>query len=124
MYLTQLNLANFRNYVRLSLDMPPHITVLQGANAQGKTNFLESLYYLAAARSPYATGDIQLINNYAVLHSRSDFVDHPEPERKRNMLRMWINSRIGRPLAPAFADRFNTGARGGVAVGQGGGYHI
>ena len=50
MYLTQLNLANFRNYVRLSLDMPQHITVLQGANAQGKTNFLESLYYLAAAR--------------------------------------------------------------------------
>ncbi len=69
-------------------------------------------------------GDIQLINNYAVLHSRSDFVDYPEPERKRNMLRMWINSHVGRPLAPAFADRFNTGARGGVAVGEGGGYHI
>lgn len=62
MYLTQLNLANFRNYVRLTLDMPPHITVLQGANAQGKTNFLESIYYLAAARSPYTTSDSQLIN--------------------------------------------------------------
>jgi DNA replication and repair protein RecF len=62
MYLTRLNLANFRNYVRLSLDMPQHVTVLQGANAQGKTNFLESIYYLAAARSPYATRDSQLIN--------------------------------------------------------------
>lgn len=69
-------------------------------------------------------GDIQLINNYAVLHSRSDYVDYPEPERKRNMLRLWINFHVGRPLVPAFADRFNTGARGGVAVGQGGGYHI
>jgi DNA replication and repair protein RecF len=62
MYLTKLNLANFRNYVRLSLDMPRHISVLQGANAQGKTNFLESIYYLAAARSPYATNDSQLVN--------------------------------------------------------------
>ncbi len=69
-------------------------------------------------------GDIQLINNYAVLHSRSDFVDYPEPERKRNMLRLWVNFHNGRPLAPAFADRFNTGARGGVAVGPGGGYAI
>ena len=62
MYLTQLNLANFRNYVRISLDMSQHITVLQGANAQGKTNFLESIYYLVAARSPYATSDGQLVN--------------------------------------------------------------
>ena len=62
MYLTQLSLANFRNYVRLSLDLPRHITVLQGANAQGKTNFLESIFYLAAARSPYATSDSQLVN--------------------------------------------------------------
>jgi DNA replication and repair protein RecF len=62
MYLTQLSLANFRNYVRLSLDLPRHITVLQGANAQGKTNFLESIYYLAAARSLYATSDSQLVN--------------------------------------------------------------
>ena len=62
MYLTQLALTNFRNYVRLSLDMPPNITVLQGANAQGKTNFLEAIYYLAASRSPYASSDAQLVN--------------------------------------------------------------
>jgi DNA replication and repair protein RecF len=42
--------------------MPRHVTVLQGANAQGKTNFLESIYYLAAARSPYATNESQLVN--------------------------------------------------------------
>jgi DNA replication and repair protein RecF len=62
MYLTHLSLTDFRNYVRLSLDMPPHITVLQGANAQGKTNFLESIYYLAAGKSPYAANDSQLVN--------------------------------------------------------------
>jgi DNA replication and repair protein RecF len=35
---------------------------LQGANAQGKTNVLEAIYYLAAAKSPYASSDAQLVN--------------------------------------------------------------
>lgn len=62
MYLTQLALTNFRNYTRLSLDLPRHTTVLRGQNAQGKTNLLEAIYYLAAARSPYALSDTQLVN--------------------------------------------------------------
>jgi len=61
-YLTQLVLTNFRNYTRLFLDLPRHTTVLQGANAQGKTNLLEAIYYLAAARSPYTLNDAQLVN--------------------------------------------------------------
>jgi DNA replication and repair protein RecF len=62
MYVTQLALTNFRNYVRLSIDMSRHITILQGANAQGKTNFLEAIYYLAASKTPYASSDAQLVN--------------------------------------------------------------
>jgi DNA replication and repair protein RecF len=62
MYLRSFSLANFRNYIRLSLDVPRQITVLQGANAQGKTNFLEGIYYLTSARSPHATNDVQLVN--------------------------------------------------------------
>jgi DNA replication and repair protein RecF len=62
MYLQSLSLANFRNYIRLSLDIPRQVTLLQGANAQGKTNLVEAIYYLVAARSPYARSDIQLVN--------------------------------------------------------------
>jgi DNA replication and repair protein RecF len=62
MYLQSLSLANFRNYTRLTLDVPRRVTVLQGANAQGKTNLMESIYYLTAAKSPYATSDVQLVN--------------------------------------------------------------
>ena len=69
-------------------------------------------------------GDIQFINNYTLLHYRAAFVDFPEPERKRNMLRLWVNFHDGRPLAPEFADRYNTGPRGGVAVGRGNGFAI
>jgi len=35
---------------------------LQGENAQGKTNLLEAIYYLAITRSPHADSDRQLIN--------------------------------------------------------------
>ena len=62
MYLKHLSLANFRNYARLELELPPGIILIQGENAQGKTNLLEAIYYLATARSPYATADRELIN--------------------------------------------------------------
>ena len=62
MRLSHLSLTNFRNYSRLELDMPPGQLVLHGDNAQGKTNLLEAIYYLATARSPYTHSDRQLIN--------------------------------------------------------------
>ena len=61
-YLKHLSLTNFRNYARLELEIPPGIILVQGENAQGKTNLLEAIYYLATARSPYATADRELIN--------------------------------------------------------------
>ncbi len=62
MYLQHLSLTNFRNYVRLNLDLPAKTIVLQGANAQGKTNLLEAIYYLATSRSPHTTTDRELVN--------------------------------------------------------------
>jgi DNA replication and repair protein RecF len=62
MRLTHLSLHNFRNYVRLDLDLPPGVTVLVGDNAQGKTNLLEAVYYLATSRSPQAGSDRELVN--------------------------------------------------------------
>ena len=62
----------------------------------------------------FQEGDIQSLNNYLILHARGGFEDHPEPERRRNLLRLWINLHHGRKLAPEFANRLNTGPRGGV----------
>ena len=66
MRLTHLTLHNFRNYVRLDLDLPPGVSLLQGDNAQGKTNLLEAVYYLATSRSPHAGADRELVNWLAV----------------------------------------------------------
>jgi hypothetical protein len=67
---------------------------------------------------PLEPGDLQLLNNHMVLHARSNFIDWPERERKRLLLRLWVNRREGegRRLAPQFANRYNTGFRQGVAV--------
>ena len=62
MHLTHLNLTNFKNYARLSLDLAPGAIVVHGANAQGKTNFLEAIYYLATTRSLSPQTDTQLMN--------------------------------------------------------------
>lgn len=44
------------------------------------------------------TGDIQFLNNHVVLHSRTSFEDHPEPERARHLLRLWLAIPNGQPL--------------------------
>jgi DNA replication and repair protein RecF len=62
MRITHLSLTNFRNYGRLELEFPEGPTLLHGANAQGKTNLLEAIYYLATTRSPHADQDWQLMN--------------------------------------------------------------
>jgi DNA replication and repair protein RecF len=62
MHIHRLSLTNFRNYGRLELELPLGATLLHGANAQGKTNLLEAIYYLATTRSPQAEQDAHLIN--------------------------------------------------------------
>jgi len=57
-----LSLTNFRNYVRLELDLPPNISVFQGANAQGKTNLLESICFLATTRFSRPVAERELVN--------------------------------------------------------------
>jgi len=47
-------------------------------------------------------GDIQFINNYTTLHSRTGFVDGPLPHQKRHMLRLWLKFERSWPLSPEF----------------------
>lgn len=35
-------------------------------------------------------GDMQILNNHVMLHSRTHFEDHEEPARKRLLFRLWI----------------------------------
>ncbi len=62
MYLTHLSLKNFRNYLRLELPLPQGVTVIQGRNAQGKTNLLEAIAYLATSKSLRALTERELVH--------------------------------------------------------------
>lgn len=67
----------------------------------------------------FEPGDIQLLHNHQILHSRNDFENWPEPERQRHLLRLWIAPPTGRPLPDYFASRWGTttpGDRGGIIV--------
>lgn len=35
-------------------------------------------------------GDMQFVNNRFILHSRTKFEDHAEPERRRHLVRLWL----------------------------------
>ena len=51
MKLNKITLENFRNYGEISLDFDPGVNLLVGANAQGKTNLLESIGYLGTGKA-------------------------------------------------------------------------
>jgi hypothetical protein len=43
---------------------------------------------------------MQFVSNYAVLHDRTAWEDHPEPDRKRLLLRVWLTLPHGLRLPP------------------------
>lgn len=61
MILKDIHLGNFRNYDSLDLQFHPKLNVFIGRNAQGKTNLLESIYFLALAKSHRTSRDKELI---------------------------------------------------------------
>lgn len=58
--IVSLSLKEFRNFERLELELPDAGLVLVGENGQGKTNLLESAYYLSLLRSVRGTRDIDV----------------------------------------------------------------
>lgn len=61
MYLEELQLKNFRNYDSLKIKLNPHVNIIYGNNAQGKTNLLESIYVLGLTKSHLLSMDNSLI---------------------------------------------------------------
>ena len=63
MFLKKLELNNFRNISKISFDFNKNINIFIGNNAQGKTNILESIYFLAITRSHRTHNELNLIKN-------------------------------------------------------------
>ncbi len=61
MRLLALRLWNFRNIAQAQIDPHPSLNIIVGANAQGKTNLLEALYYLSTLRPLRPVREVDLI---------------------------------------------------------------
>jgi DNA replication and repair protein RecF len=61
-YIDSLLVNNFRNYRQQQFYFHPRLNIISGANAQGKTNLLESIYYLSVTRSFRTNRDQELAN--------------------------------------------------------------
>ena len=51
MYISELQLRQFRNYRDTTYTLQPDVTVIVGPNGSGKTNILEALYVVATGKS-------------------------------------------------------------------------
>lgn len=61
MHLATLQLQSFRNYNHLQTTFSPGLNVIFGDNAQGKTNLLEAVAFLATGKSHRTSRDQELI---------------------------------------------------------------
>jgi len=60
-------------------------------------------------------GEATFLNNYTVMHARSEFEDWDKPEQKRLMLRLWLDAeRNARPVVPEIHIYKNAGGRSGI----------
>ncbi|MDH4117161.1 MAG: TauD/TfdA family dioxygenase [Acidimicrobiia bacterium] len=64
----------------------------------------------------FQEGDMQFLNNHALLHARTEFEDYEEEDRKRHLLRMWVAfpPERRRLLAPELAERYEVVEMGGI----------
>lgn len=67
----------------------------------------------------FAPGDMQFVHNHSLLHDRTGFTDHADPQERRYLLRVWMSLPGDRELPAVFAQRYGTttvGDRGGIVV--------
>ena len=62
-------------------------------------------------------GDLQIINSHVTLHSRTDFIDHEAPDRKRLLFRLWLSTPDGDRLPQSWLPVFKTTEPGTVRGG-------
>lgn len=69
MILNKISILNFKNIREASLELSPNLNCFIGHNGEGKTNFLDAVYYLSFCRSAFNPIDSQVI-----MHDQDFFV--------------------------------------------------
>jgi len=113
-FASRFSLSHVKDTARI--DGAPKLTPLQHEAIE----FIETVagepgIYLDMAFEP---GDLQFVINRLILHARTDFEDHPELDRKRHVLRMWLATPSSRKLPESWRESYGSiepgAVRGGV----------
>jgi DNA replication and repair protein RecF len=62
MYIDTLTLENFRSHTKSTFQFSPHINLIIGSNGSGKSNLLESIYFLSCGKSLHNSSVRELIS--------------------------------------------------------------
>ena len=78
MWISKVNLMNFRNYEKQEIELNNNINIFYGENAQGKTNIIEAIFLTSMGKSFRAKKDLEMIQlgkenaNIEVYYEKSD----------------------------------------------------
>ncbi|MEE9336002.1 MAG: TauD/TfdA family dioxygenase [Granulosicoccaceae bacterium] len=64
-------------------------------------------------------GDVQFVYNHSQLHDRTGFIDWPDVNKRRHMMRLWLSLAGDRSLPECFKERYGSieiGNRGGIVT--------
>jgi hypothetical protein len=70
-----------------------------------------------------APGDLQVLNNHVMLHSRTNYIDFDEPEKKRLLHRLWLAPPDSVRLPESWHDFYRSVVPGSVRGGIRGHHH-
>ena len=92
-----LSVSYLRSYIELAFD---ELGIKKSALEQRALDTFDQIAHSPEFRLDYLMepGDFAFFNNYTVLHTRTEFIDHAEPEKKRHLLRLWLKAWNPRPL--------------------------
>ena len=109
--------SNRKNIVAAQRDFPeiPRLTPAQQETLQLlETLFVDRRFCYAMRLAP---GDMQLLNNHVVMHSRTEFEDFPDPAQKRHLLRLWLSLAGAAPLPDSWLGAYKDTRQGAVRGG-------
>jgi len=74
MFLSTLELKNFRNHKEIKLTFEKNIILIIGDNGLGKTNLLEAIYFVSSAKSHRTNSQDEMIrwgSDYALIRANT-----------------------------------------------------
>ncbi|MCL1998268.1 MAG: DNA replication/repair protein RecF [Turicibacter sp.] len=83
MWINRLTIKDFRNFTDLQVSLKNGINIIHGDNANGKTNFIEAIYFCATGKSQRAGHDRELIRfGEAEAHLQTEIQSDSDGQRQ------------------------------------------